>query len=555
VLPLFAVGNALRGVPYWLGQRNATEGVPYRSEFSDTLIPNCKRLPPKCQWIADRGGEFRFSYRIRIITGLTGRGEHVIFDSIKGDLSMKPMTFGVIVGNRGFFPDHLVQTGRQQLLDLLSKEGFQCVALTPNDTKFGAVETYADAKKCAELLAAHREVLDGIIVTLPNFGDEKAVAESLKSADLNVPVLIHAEPDDPRRMSVADRRDSFCGKISVCNNLRQAGIPYSLTRLHTVGVATDDFRRDVQRFAAICRVVRGLKRVRLGSVGARTGAFNTVRYSEKILEAHGIAVETIDLSEVLGRIGKLPDGDPAVREKLQAIKKYITAAGAPEAALMKMAKFAAVVGRWADEFDLQGTAIQCWTALQDYFGIMPCTVMSMMSDQLLPSACEVDVTGLLGMYVLQLAAQSPSALLDWNNNYGDAPDKCVVFHCSNLPRSFFEKPQMEFSQIIANAVGPDNCWGTVCGRIKKGPATFCRLATDDVRGVIRGYVGEGTFTDDALDTFGGVGVLAVDRLQELLQMICREGFEHHVAANLAPVASAVHEALFRYCGWDVCRHR
>jgi L-fucose isomerase-like protein len=468
---------------------------------------------------------------------------------------MKSLTFGVIVGNRGFFPDSLVKDGRQQLLDVLAKGGCRHVALTPDDTKHGAVETYADSKKCAELLRRHREDIDGIIVTLPNFGDEKGVAETVKSAGLNVPILIHAEPDDLRRMSATDRRDSFCGKISVCNNLRQAGIPYSLTRLHTVGVATEDFQQDLRRFAAVCRVVRGLKRVRLGAVGARTGAFNTVRFSEKILEAHGIAVETIDLSEVLGQIGKLADGDPAVQEKLQAIKQYVSIPGAPEAALLKMAKFAAVVSRWAADLDLQGTAVQCWTALQDYFGIMPCTAMSMMSEQLLPSACEVDVTGLLGMYVLQLAADAPSALLDWNNNYGDDPDKCIVFHCSNLPRSFFEKPQMEFSQIIANAVGPDNCWGTVCGRIKKGPATFCRIATDDARGIIRGYVGEGTFTDDPVDTFGGVGVLAVNHLQQLLQLICREGFEHHVAANLSHVAAAVHEALTRYCGWDVCLHQ
>jgi L-fucose isomerase-like protein len=468
---------------------------------------------------------------------------------------MKSMTFGAIVGNRGFFPDSLVQEGRKKLLDVLKKEGFQTVALRPEDTKLGAVETYADSKKCAEAFSQHRGVIDGIIVTLPNFGDEKGVAETVKMAGLNVPILIHAEPDDLQRLSVAHRRDSFCGKISACNNLRQAGIPYSLTRLHTVGVESEDFQRDLRRFAAVCRVVRGLKRVRLGSVGARTGAFNTVRYSEKILEAHGIAVETIDLSEVLGQIGKLADGDPAVREKLQAIKQYVSVSGAPEASLLKMAKFAAVVGRWAAGLDLQGTAVQCWTALQDYFGIMPCTAMSMMSEQSLPSACEVDVTGLLGMYVLQLAADAPSALLDWNNNYGDAPDKCVVFHCSNLPRSFFEKPQMEFSQIIANAVGADNCWGTVCGRIKKSPATFCRIATDDLRGTIRGYVGEGNFTGDPIDTFGGVGVLAVDRLQELLQMICREGFEHHVAANLSHVASAVHEALTRYCGWNVCLHQ
>jgi L-fucose isomerase-like protein len=468
---------------------------------------------------------------------------------------MKSLTFGVIVGNRGFFPDSLVRDGREQLLNVLTAEGFQHVALGANETKFGAVETYADARKCAELFARQREKIDGILVTLPNFGDEKGVAQSLKSAGLNVPILIQAEPDDRGRLTADQRRDSFCGKISVCNNLRQAGIPYSLTQRHTVGVATEDFRRDLRHFAAVCRVARRLKGVRLGSVGARTGAFNTVRYSEKILEAHGIAIETVDLSEVLGQIQKLGDADPAVQEKLRSLKQYVPTPDVPDAALLKMAKFAAVVERWAADLDLQGTAVQCWTALQEFFGIMPCTVMSMMSERLMPSACEVDVTGLLGMYVLQAAAESPAALLDWNNNYGEDPEKCIVFHCSNLPRSFFEQPRMEFNQIIAGALGKECSWGTVCGKIKKGPATFCRLATDDLQGSLRGYVGEGVFTDDPLSTFGGVGVIAVPRLQTLLQFICQQGFEHHVAACFSEVASAVHEALTRYLGWEVHYHQ
>jgi L-fucose isomerase-like protein len=472
-----------------------------------------------------------------------------------GNLNRKPPTFGVIVGNRGFFPDGLVRDGRRQLLDILTRHGLEYVAPSEDDTKFGAVETFADARRCAELFARHRETIDGIIVTLPNFGDEKGVAETIKSAGLNVPILIHAEPDDLERLTLERRRDSFCGKISVCNNLNQAGIPFSLTRQHTVGIATEAFLQDLRHFATVCRVARGLRRVRFGAIGARTGAFNTVRYSEKILESHGISVETIDLTEILGQVARLSDTDETVRERLQSIKQYIPVDDVPERSLVKMAQFASVVDRWIRDLDLQGTAIQCWTALQEYFGVMPCAVMSMMSDRLLPSACEVDVTGLLGMYILQLASESPSAILDWNNNCGDDPNKCIVFHCSNLPRSFLTGPRMEFNQIIGGIMGKECTWGTVCGTIRKGPATFCRMATDDRHGCLRGYVGEGQFTDDALSTFGGVGVLAVDRLQELLRFICLQGYEHHVATCFSHVASAIEEALVRYRGWDIHLHQ
>ncbi len=467
---------------------------------------------------------------------------------------MKKVTLGVIVGNRGFFPDILAKEGRKNILDVLKKNGFNSVALSMQQTKYGAVETFEDAKKCAGLFAEKSEKIDGVIVTLPNFGDEKGVAETIKRSGLNVPILIHAEPDAQDKMSIANRRDSFCGKISVCNNLRQAGIPYTLTSSHTVKVTSAEFKKDLCDFASVCRIVKGLKNARFGAIGARTGAFNTVRYSEKILELSGISVETIDLSEILGRVERLADNDRGVKRKLNDIKKYVPTKSIPADKLLKMAKFGYVVDRWIKETELDGTAIQCWTSLEEFFGIVPCTLMSIMSESLVPSACEVDITGLLGMYILQLAGGTPSALLDWNNNYGSDPDKAVLFHCSNLPKSFFRNSKMDYQEIIAGAVGKENTYGTVVGRIAPGKATFCRTATDDTAGIISVYVGEGEFTNDKLDTFGGYGVMKIANLQRLLQYVCKMGFEHHVAVSRTEKADAIAEALENYMGWDVYRH-
>jgi len=468
---------------------------------------------------------------------------------------MKRNTFGVIVGNRGFFPDELAKQGRKDILEVLRKNGYHAVALPVSQTKHGSVETFSDAKKCAELFAKNANTIDGVIVTLPNFGDEKGVAEAIKRSGLDVPILIQAEPDMPAKMKIANRRDSFCGKISVCNNLRQAGIPYTLTRSHTVQVTSSEFQKELDDFASVCRIVRGLENVRFGAIGARTGAFNTVRYSEKILELEGIAVETIDLSEILGQIALLADSDKGVRNKLNALKKYIQTESVPADKLMKMAKFGYVVDRWVKDNELNGTAIQCWTSLEEYFGIVPCTLMSMMSETLMPSACEVDITGLLSMYILQLAAGTPSAILDWNNNYGSELDKCVLFHCSNLPKSFFKSAKMDYQEIIAGSVGKENAYGTVVGRIVPNKATFCRTSTDDAEGIISAYVGEGEFTNDKLDSFGGYGVMKIPNLQILMQYICRAGFEHHVAVNLSEKADAVAEALDTYMGWEVYQHR
>jgi len=460
----------------------------------------------------------------------------------------------VIVGNRGFFPEVLAKEGRKDLLEVLKANGYGAVALATTETRHGAVVSFEDVDKCAALFAAKADQIDGIIITLPNFGEERANVEAIKRSGLNVPVLVQAENDTAGQMQIDRRRDSFCGKISTCNNLRQAGIPFTLTQAHTVPVASAEFQADLARFAAVCRIVRGLKNVRFGAIGARPAAFNTVRYSEKLLEFSGISVEPVDLYEILGKVSRLSDTDRAVKAKLGAITKYTDTAGIPAEGLLKMAKFGTVVDQWVKANHLAGTAIQCWTALEEFFGIVPCTLMSMMSQSLLPSACEVDITGLLAMYILQLAGGTPSALLDWNNNFADDPDKCVLFHCSNLPKSFFAADRMDYQAIIAGSVGRENTYGTIVGRIKPGPATFCRTMTDDVEGVLRAYVGEGAFTDDPLETFGGYGVMHIENLQTLLQYICRMGFEHHVAVSLSQTADPIAEALSNYLGWDVYRH-
>jgi L-fucose isomerase-like protein len=469
-------------------------------------------------------------------------------------MATKKMTMGVIVGNRGFFPDHLAKTGREEMLRVLGAAGMDVVAPTPEETKYGAVETREESRRCADLFKKNRDRIDGIIVTLPNFGEERAIADTLRLADLRVPVLIQATPDDPKKMTIAFRRDSFCGKMSACNNLRQYGIPYSITTLHTEAPDSPEFAKDLQWFAAVCRIVNGFRNLRVGAIGARPAAFNTVRYSEKILEANGISIETLDLSEVLGRIDRMKDNDDLAQTKLASIKKYVDSKDVPETALMKMAKLGAVIDQWMAATEVGISAVQCWTSLEENFGVVPCTVMSMMSEHLLSSACEVDIAGVLGMHALQLASGTPSALLDWNNNYGTDPDKAVCFHCANLPKHFFRSFKMDFQQIIAGTVGKENTYGTVVGLIKPEKMSFARFSTDDTAGKMRGYVGEGRFTDDPLNTFGGAGVVEIPKMQKLLHYICENGFEHHVAANLSSVAGAVHEAATRYMGWDTLWH-
>ncbi len=200
------------------------------------------------------------------------------------------------------------------------------------------------------------------------------------------------------------------------------------------------------------------------------------------------------------------------------------------------------------------TAIQCWTSLQRNFGVNVCTIMSIMSERLLPSACEVDIAGVVSMYALQLASGTPSALVDWNNNYGDDPNKCVFFHCGNWAKAFIPDAAIRTAPILGTTLGEENTFGAMAGRTPAGPVTFARITTDDVSGVIRSYVGEGRFTDDRLDTFGTRAVVQVGGLQPLMKYICKNGFEHHVAMNASLTSAVLAEAFTTYFNWDVYAH-
>ena len=465
--------------------------------------------------------------------------------------SEEKQTFGVIVGNRDVFPDHLAKEGRLEILSVLKELGYRSVILSEEDTKYGVVETYADAKKCAELFKKNRDEIIGIIIVLPNFGDEKGIVNTLKLSEVNVPILIQASSDEIGKMDRKYRRDAFCGKISVCSVLYQHGIPFTLTTTHTTPITSKVFKSDIVRFESICKIVKKLKNARFGQIGTRPNAFETVRFSEKILEFHGITIEPIDLSEIFGEISRLPEGDPKVKEKIQFIKNYTSTTSFPEEGVLKLAKLAVVVENWVIENELDGFAFQCWPSIVSNFGIVPCAVMSIFSEGLVPAACEVDIAGLIGMYILQLASGSPSAILDWNNNYGDDPDKMVLFHCSNLPKSFFQDTKMTVHPIMAEYDGKENTFGAIQGRIKTKPCTMLRIETDDIFGEIKAVVVEGKYTDDPLDTYGGYGVVEISNLQELLKKLCRSGFAHHVAVSLNEVGDIVYEALFNYLGWNI----
>ena len=372
-------------------------------------------------------------------------------------------TFGLIIGTRGVFNAELATCGRQQLIQAVEKLGYKTIILPTEATPTGAVETAADGRKCADLFEQHRKEIDGVIIALPNFGDELGIINTLNYARLNVPVLVQASPDELDKLGTRQRRDSFCGKISVCNNLRQYGIPFSLTKTHTVALESEAFANDVLRFAAICRVVNGLRTARIGAIGARPAAFQTVRFSEKILQASGITTIPIDLSEMIGNTNNIDITTPRAKERLEALRGYGTIAPGIKNLDVKFEKHLRLylaVEDWMQENNLDAAGFQCWTSIQKNYGCATCLIMSMMSNSLIPCACEVDMAGVLSMYALTLATCEPAAIVDWNNNYGDDLNKCVAQHCGNYPEKFVgKKVEIGNLSVLSTVLDEEVCFG------------------------------------------------------------------------------------------------
>ena len=200
----------------------------------------------------------------------------------------RKMTFGVIVGNRGFFPDHLAKTGREEIISVLEAAGATrqlCSARNNQNTEqWKHTQRRSIARSSSRSM---RKRSTASFSRLPNFGEERGIVDAIRLSGLKVPVLVQATPDRSEAMTIATRRDSFCGKMCACNNMMQYGINYSLTTLHTEALTSAEFKADLEWFSAVCRIVKGLKNLRIGAIGARPTAFNTVRYSERIFETSG----------------------------------------------------------------------------------------------------------------------------------------------------------------------------------------------------------------------------------------------------------------------------
>ena len=462
---------------------------------------------------------------------------------------MKKTTFALYFGNRGFFPESLIAGARRELKQRLTQLGYGTLLMDARATPHGAVESPADGAKYAAFLDAHRGQFDGVILCLPNFGDETGAISALR--DAGVPILLQAYPDELDQMGFQTRRDAFCGKFSVMDVFCQYGLPFTTFQPHTVHPNSDTFAQHVHDFAAICRVVNGMKRTIIGAIGARTTAFKTVRFDELTLQRVGITTEALDLSDVVQRTAKVKTSSDAYRAKAKRLKGYTNWRGVPAKAFETLVKLGVVLDDLMAEYHMDAMALRCWIELEQILKVSPCVLLSEINDRGIPAACELDVGNAVAMHALSLASGRPSTCLDWNNNYGDDPGKCILFHCGPVPQSLMTaKGQVIEHPMFAKALGAGCGFGCNVGRIAAAPMTFASTKTQD--GKLCFYLGEGEFTADPIadDFFGCAGVVRIEKLQDKLEVIGHQGYRHHVGVTPGHVAAAVNEAFLRYLKYD-----
>lgn len=469
---------------------------------------------------------------------------------------MRKSGFGLIITTRGFFNPVLAEEGRRMLMKKLDEMGYNYVVLSGQQTKFGAVETVEDGKKCAELFYKNKDRISGIIVCAPNFGDEIGVVTALNEANLNVPVLVQACDDEPDKMDLEHRRDAFCGKLSICNNLYQYNIKFTDTAMHTCSIDSSGFTEDILFFDRVCSVVSGMRKARIAQIGTRPTPFQTVRYSEKLLQNSGITIIPVDFSRIMFQAREM-NNTQEVLDRINEIKEYgKIACQTSDEAIKKSAKLSIAIEKFMDENECNAGAVQCWDSIQLNYGCAACLPMSMINEKGRPMACETDVAGAAAMYALYLASGQSPGYCDWNNNYMNERDKCILIHCSSYPKSFMADDfEISSLDVLGNALGHENCFGGLKGQVAAGPMTYAKISTDDRNGVVRAYTGEGEFTDDTIETAGGRGVCRINNLQDLLKYICKNGFEHHVAVNRSNSSRVLKEALGNYLGWSVYLHK
>jgi len=497
----------------------------------------------------------------------------------------KDITLAVLVDNRGCFPgimatgvkgDGLRVIGERANIITLPAHG-----INANDHD-GTIRDLIDGILAGNVFTAAAKLIDGYAVIGGNFGDETSIGKALERA--NAPILLHATPDSIDRLTIEGRGDSGCGKHSISRYLKDSGHPFTPTYPHAQYVTSDNFIKNLESFIGTCRIVNSLRYQRIGVVGTRPRDFYTMAINERGLLSQHIEVVPTNIIDVVREAKSLKKNDDRVEQAYQRLKNRCDCTGIEDEKVYIQAQFYIAMKDWIQKEHLSAVGIQCWTTIERELGTVPCSVMSMLAEDGTPAVCETDVYGAMSAQALYKAALNPSGLIDLSNNkfsqddYERLKEHPLVkelerkgysledfyggFHCGVLPVTMLRKADkstgergtiMEEQPIMGPFVPEGTAVGCCTGNVVAGPLTHLRISIDG-KGNRNAYIALAEVIETPVDTFGVRAGIAMKGLNDFLDQVTREGYEHHVAVVPGNVVRQVREALSTYLGFNLLMH-
>ncbi len=453
----------------------------------------------------------------------------------------KSIKLGFVPASRDIFDQQLAVKMRELTLKSFAKCDIEAVVPDSTLTRNGLVQSLDEAEKCAKLMSDAK--VDGVVIGAVNFGNEIPAALAAIQGAPDKPIFIFGCEEEGALSRREARRDAFCGLISIATALRHRGARFTFPGRANCFPDDEEFIRDLANFARVCRAVNGIKGCVYGQIGPRPAEFETCAFNEISLLRHfNIRVVPIPLTQVIRMAQQANSGK--VDSIIDQYKEEVDISALTNEDLEKIARLEAAIDAIAKEHGLAGMAIQCWTSLQEDYGIVPCYTMSRLTSRGIPCACEVDIHGTLSMHLLMLISGSPAALVDWNNRHYRLRNVFSAWHCGVFPKEFSrEKSKLGYHHLFAESKGETSgCYGALELIAQEGPVTLSRITeTEDGRWLSLQV--EGMIISAEGEPPGSHAWVEVSDLDALYACILRN-FPHHVAMVKGHYGDALRDVAY-----------
>jgi len=455
---------------------------------------------------------------------------------------MEKVKIGFVPAHREPFDEAWAVQERKRCLDALGRiKGLEVVAPDGKLTPGGLVRDDADAEKTISFFK--EEKIDGLLIGTMTFGDEVS-ALAVASAFRDLPILLFGTKEGDFTADGGRRSDSFCGTLAVSSGLHRRKIPFLFAGI--LFPEDSGFSPAIGNFTAVCSIVKGFKGARIGLVGPRPERFETcISNEDALLGQFGQRVVPVSILDIMLRLEGLKANAPELQKIIREMNKEadLSALGTEKSRTIAGLQYA--LRQFAQEKGLSALAVQCWTAIQQAYGISACYALGRVTGSGLMTACEVDVYGALTMLVQNLATLKmvPPHFIDWTIRHQKKKDVFLSWHCGNAPPSLAcraEGIKIRSHSILGKPLGKERALGTAEFQLKPGVVTLCRLTEFD--GKFKMLVTRGEIVESPQHLRGSWSWVKVPDLDGLYRVLVEEGFTHHASQVHGDYAGPIQDA-------------